>query len=47
MTNRQLAFLHLACARAMLSQNKVYAVDKHLARCHIRDARNLRLEFAA
>jgi hypothetical protein len=43
MTNRQLAFLHLVCARAILSQPKVYAVDKHLARCHIRDARNLRL----
>jgi hypothetical protein len=44
MTNRQLAILHLLCARAMLRQNKVYAIDKHLARCHIRDARALRLQ---
>lgn len=47
MTNRQLICLHLECAAAILRQPKVYPVDKHLARCHIRDARNLRLGISA
>jgi hypothetical protein len=42
LTGRRLVFIHLAAARACLSQKKVYPVDKQWARHHIARARAFR-----